>query len=237
VRAALAAFDRGRAEGRDLEQLFRTLEADLGVEAEEPAAEEEESVPDFPGVVGAVIEEFLWEVEREEGPEQAARRQGLRRLGRYAVEIGVFEELGPRQLLDFSARWLLDQGELSGPEEARELLDGLAAFCRWCEERQQHPLWTGFGATLEALHASVARLAARSVPHGSAPEEAGEIHRLIGLGEASATVVDLAGHERQVPLRPEERAHLAVGDLVRVPSRSGAKLGAAYPGELLRLLA
>jgi hypothetical protein len=235
VHAALAAFDRGRAEGRDLEQLFCALEADLGVEPDEPE-EDDERVPDFPGVVGAVIEEFLWDVEREAGADQARRLSGLRRLGRYAADLGVFEELGGRHLLDFSARWLLDQGELAGPEDAHEVLDGLAAFCRWSEERHRHPLWTEFGATLEALRAPVARLVLRSAARTSDPHESGELHRLVRLGEQDATVADLAGGERRVPLGPGEGEHLQVGDLVRVPARADARLGPAYPGDLLRLL-
>jgi len=63
---ALAAFDQGRAAGTDLEELFRELAANLGVEA--PTDDDEETPPpEFPGVVGAMVEEFLWDVGRQKG--------------------------------------------------------------------------------------------------------------------------------------------------------------------------
>jgi hypothetical protein len=158
--AALASFDRGRAEGQDLEKLFRKLERDLGVDDDEDEEDAEDVVPDFPGVIGAMVEEFLWDVERERGDETAQRWSGLRRLGEYGRDIGLFEELAPAHLLDFAGRWLLDEAAGIGTDELCYLLEGLTAFLRWCEESHALPLWTAFGPQLEQLAPELPRLLA-----------------------------------------------------------------------------
>lgn len=238
-RGALEAFDRGRSAGADLEQLFRTLEQELGVEVEEPAPLEEGDsggVPDFPGVVGAMVEEFLWDVKREQGEAVAQRWAGLRRLGTYGREIGIFEDLGPRQLLDFAGRWLLDEGDLPGPEEAREVLDALGAFCRWSEERHAHPLWGGFGKTLQALRRAVPRLSHCRGETPSLVPSAGA-YRLTRIEETVAFLEEVGGGERRVPVTPGQRTYLRPGDIVRLGDRHGvAHIAACYPAALLELL-
>ena len=231
ARTALAAFDRGRAAGKDLEQLFRDLERDLGLDDEdgEEESEEEDGAPDFPGVIAGVVEEFLWEVEREQGPERARRWGVLRALGRYGRDIGVFEDLGYAQLLDFSARWLLDESGLSSPE-AETLLEALTSFCQWSEERHVHPLWRQFGATLDSLRASLPRHMAlrRSGMTGSG---AGP-YCVIRVGEHEALVSD-GKDQKAVVLSAHQAAHLRSGDLVRLSIERGQPLlGATYPGEL-----
>lgn len=232
ARAALAAFDRGRAAGQDLEQLFRELERDLGIdEGEEDSAELPEGVPDFPGVIAAVVEEFLWEVEREHGPERARRWSVLRTLGDYARDIGVFEELGSTHLLDFCTRWLLDESGLASVAQVETLMEALAAFCQWCEEQHDVPLWRQFGTTLSSLRASVPRHVLLR-QHGAAPAGRGS-YRVVRVGEREALVSDPKGRERSVTLTPHQAAHLRDGDLVRL-ARAGGRpaLGATYPGEL-----
>lgn len=230
ARAALAAFDRGRAEGKDLEQLFRELERELGINEGEEDAAEQQGVPDFPGVIAAVVEEFLWEVEREHGPERARRWNVLRTLGSYARDIGVFEELGNARLLDFSTRWLLDESGLASVAEVETLMEALTAFCQWCEQHHDLPLWRQFGATLSSLRASVPRhvlLRQDGVAAGRGS------YRVVRVGEREALVSDGKGRERTVTLTPHQAAHLRDGDLVRLARAGGrAALGATYPGEI-----
>jgi len=239
TRAALEAFDRGRAEGKDLEQLFRQLERDLGIEDESgnqgATTEEEEGVeleaPDFPGVIGAMVEEFLWEAERAHGTEQARRWGVLRALGNYGRDIGVFEDLGQARLLDFSTRWLLDESGLKDLAEVEALMEALTKFCQWCEEQHDLPLWRQFGATLDSLRRSVPRhmllRQSRMAGGGVGP------YRVIRVGESEALVSDGKGRERAVRLSAHEAAHLRDGDLVRLSLERGqTALGATYPGEL-----
>jgi len=231
ARAALAAFDRGRAEGKDLEQLFRDLERDLGIEYEDDGdlEEAEDGAPDFPGVIGAMVEEFLWEAEREHGAERAKRWGVLRALGTYAHDIGVFEDLGCTHLLDFSARWLLDESGLT-VAEAEALLEALTFFCVWCEELHDLPLKRQFGATLDSLRGSLPRhLALRQ--SGMTGSGTGS-YRVIRVGMQEALVSD-GKEERAVTLAPHQAAHLRSGDLVRLSIERGQPLlGATYPGEL-----
>ncbi len=239
ARAALEAFDRGRAQGKDLEQLFRELERDLGVDDEELAEEPDEELlaaaPDFPGVVGAMVEEYLWELGREQGEARAHAAQGLRELGSYAHDIGVFDELTPVHLTDFAARWLLDEQPLARAEDAGALLDALADFCRWSEERQGVPLWKPFAPTLESLRASLPRhLRLRTLLAAGAGEGA---HRVVHVGSAEARVRDPAGTEHALALSREQAELLRAGDLVRLARRNGeVVLGASYPAELANLL-
>src|SRR6185369_13207547 len=93
VARAVAEFERKRKAGAPLEAAFQELERDLDLADPTSANDEEEApVPDFPGVVGAMIEEFLWETRGDGDP----GLERLRSLGRHAADIGVFENLRGR---------------------------------------------------------------------------------------------------------------------------------------------
>lgn len=236
TRAALEAFDRGRAKGRDLEQLFRELARDLGVDdGEEGSAEEEQGTPDFPGVVGAMVEEFLWEIEREQGSERARSWGVLRELGNYGRDIGVLEELGRTRLLDFSARWVLDESGLRKSAEVEALLEALTAFCQWCEERHDLPLRRQFGETLDLLRASVPRhLLLRQ--HSTAGPGRGA-YRVVRIDPGVALVKDDRGAQQAVDVTVSQSDHLREGDVVRLTVAGGRPaLGATYPAELSALM-
>ncbi|MSR63216.1 MAG: hypothetical protein EXS08_12305 [Planctomycetes bacterium] len=237
-RTALGAFDRGRAEGKDLELLFRELERSLGVAdegEEEGVPGEDAGAPDFPGVVSAMVEEFLWDSAREDGEQRALELRSLRLLGNYASEIGVFEELGSQRLLDFSARWLLDESGLREAQELTCVLDALAHFCKWCEERHEVALWTQFGETLIAVQRSLprhARLRARlSKGQGKG------VHRIVSLKNDAVRLKAKNGHETSLVVSSADLADLRDGDLVRLAGSKGDPvLGATYPAELAGLL-
>jgi hypothetical protein len=238
TRAALAAFDRGRAAGKDLELLFRDLERDLGIESESGAEDPsvDEGAPDFPGVIAAMVEEFLWDAERERGTDHARRWGVLRALGDYGRDLGVFEELGATRLLDFSTRWLLDESGLVHAAEVEALLEALACFCQWSEERHDLPLWRQFGATLESLQRSVPRLFA--LRKGGLPGGGVGPYRVVRVGDREALVSDGAGRERPVALSEHQAAHLRDGDVVRLALENGrTTLASAYPREVVGPLA
>ena len=236
ARAALDAFDRGRAEGRDLDELFRELADELGVEA--PVDDDEASgPPDFPGVVGAMIEEFRWEVGREQGAAAVERLDGLEHLARWGADLGVFENLGPRDLLDFAGRWLLDQGHLADGREARTVLDALASFCQWCEEQHAHPLWTGFETLWQQLSASVPRLVeARRHMEPRTPDV--RPCDVLAVGENEVVLRDDAGDELRGALPEGLRSLIVAGDLVHAArdDQGILHLATCYPGELRELI-
>ncbi len=251
VRAALDAFRAGRENGGDLHVLFDELADKLGVDLpkDDPLGLDlpvlpDEAVPvplidppqEFPGVVGALVEEFLWDVRREQGAHVGERMEGLRRLSDYATDIGTFENLGRRQVLDFAGRWLLDSGELRGPEEARAVLAALCAFCRWSEEHHGHPLWTDCEDLLDALADSIPRLVlARQ--HTIAAEPGDSVWDVVDVSLELVVLRDASGEERRVRAsRPLEQC-LRDGDVVHARVVDGATaISVAYPSELRELL-
>ena len=242
VQDALAQFDRGRAAGNDLEQLFNTLEGDLGVDAGETEnLSIDGEAAGFPGVVGAIVDEFLWDMERVHGEAEARRCTPLRLLARYAEKIDVFEEFGAKHLLDFSARWLLDEAELE-PAQASEVLDALDTFCAWCEEQHSHPLHTVFARTLESLKASVPRLLElRRNATSKGPLSPGA-YRVCNVDEQHALVErvqpadDDEIERRDVVLTPTEAGILRNDDLVCLTESLPARIGSCYPAELVDAL-
>ncbi len=241
VAGALEAFDRGRAQGRDLDVLFRQLEEELELD---PEAEEDPGLaPDFPGVLGAIVQEFLWEVGLVEGERQALAHRGLMGLATYGEAIGVFENFGPEHLLEFLARWSIERGDLSGARQAQSLLESVEKFCRWIEEQHHSPLWTLFARTHAELERSLPRIAelndelgpkARRSAQGRRPTpiEVGAPARPSGeLG-----LWDEAGDYQPLVAPAAVLAALERGDLVYwEPTREGAQVLLALPPEAARL--
>jgi hypothetical protein len=159
VASAVAAFDRRRSAGASLDETFRDLERDLGL-ADEPSEDEEDTpAPDFPGVVGAIVEEFLWEQQIEHGAETAERYAILKSLGRFAAGIGLLENLSARELSAYACHWVLAEREVADAESAARLVDALERFCAWAQETQEVPLQKTFGPVAASLRDSLPRLA------------------------------------------------------------------------------
>lgn len=237
VAQALAKFDEGREAGGNLEELFRALEDDLGLDPV-PDGDDAEEAPDFPGVVGAVIEEFLWEIGREQGEAVARRHASLRKLGEYATSVGVIDNLTERHLLEFAARWVLDRQALPDAEAARDLVTALGAFCRWCEETQDLPLLGGFGPALEGLERSLPRLVELRQRHGGRPLQDGDVFTFARTRDGQPLLVDRQGEPHEVQLE-EGLELLREGDVVqaRIGPDGSTAVGACYPPELLALVA
>lgn len=236
VRAALEAFDRGRAEGRDLERLFAQLERDLGLEAEED--EPLDVVPDFPGVVGAVVEEFLWEAAREHGADAARAYEPIRQLAEFGQSIGVFENLGARQLLTFASVWLPERGGLADAGAARAALVALRAFCEWAAEGQGLELDDDFRSRLDALDESLPRIADanRFVDTGAGGGALFEVKQVGGDG--TLELADAHGALRRAAASRELAARLVVGDRVRALAGPDARatILRCYPRECASVL-
>jgi hypothetical protein len=233
VSAALAAFDRGRKEGADLELLFKTLELELGLD-QAPGEDSDslDGVPDFPGVVGAMVEEFLWEVEREHGQPAAQRFEGLRLLGTYAADIGMFEELGRSRLIDFSTRWLLEETHLA-PPELQPLLEGLRGFCAWAEDYHELPLRRDFGAVLAEAWEPILRLCA-SRPYWQRGRK-GWVGVVIHSGNEALELRPRAGEPRRAVVDCALASLVRPGDLV-VLGTDNDEVQAIYPSQLAEVL-
>jgi len=156
---AVARFDAGRVAGQELDALFNDLERDLGLASgAEDEGDQDSPAPDFPGVVGAMIEEHRWETQRDHGPEAHAQLDSLALLAEFAAPIGVFEEMDASDLLRFLSFWVHERKALESAQHARDLLGALASFCSWVQEAHEHPLLDEFGPTLERLKESLPRI-------------------------------------------------------------------------------
>jgi hypothetical protein len=238
--AALEAFDKGRKADADLEILISNLARDLDVDADDDSDEEESPAPDFPGVVGAMIEEFFWEIAAEHGADERQRLAPLTKLGRFARELGTFEALTAAELLRFTTFWLHEEREIASEEEGRVLVDALESFCAWAEEAHGMPLREEFGPTLERLRASLPPIAAVNtlIPR---PEEGavGELYEVRdALDSGARLLLDRAGNEHSAYLAPELAERLPQGARLRgrIQPDSHAVVFCCYPPESEGLL-
>ncbi len=235
VQSALAAFDQGRAAGKDLEELFAALARDLGI-GDLDDEEEDATSPDFPGVVAAMVEEFLWDVGREEGPAAVETLEPIWLFARYGSGIGVFENLGQNDLVDFCARWLLDESGLTEADDYRSAIQALERFCRWCEEHHSIALFSALQPNLEALLEAVPRLSrARPYLVPRAPEH--ESFEVLRSDPERFELRRLSGGEMLRPDAHPAAALLRPGELVRgsLQARS-LQASAVYPAQLWTLL-
>jgi hypothetical protein len=215
ARAAVDAFAAGRAAGGDLDALLGALERDLGLEGEDED-EADSPAPDFPGVVGAMIEEFRWEVGRLEGEAAAARHAPLAQLATYAAHIGVFEELDALHLLRFTCFWLHEREALADGAAALALVDSLEAFCGWVEENHEHPLASGFQRVLEGLVQSLPRVVTLNRRVARAPsDDPGELYAVTRTSARGDVLCDRRGEEHHVTLPSALRTDLRGGDRLR----------------------
>ena len=235
---ALAEFDRARAEGGDLEELFDQLEHDLGLDA---AGDESDldPAPDFPGVVGAMVEEFLWDMTRERGEAGAEPLRCLRAFARFAEPIGVFENLCARDLSCFASCWLIEEGQLASHDDANAVLSALKEFCRWAEDRHQVELWSAFAEAHRRLCESLPRIARANglLPENGAPH--GSVWKLRACTGGDVDLEDtLSGERRAAHIEPELARWLRAGDLVRGTLNGDGRLAPyrCYPGDAAALL-
>ncbi len=218
--AAVARFDSGRLAGQDLDNLFDNLEKDLGISAvpdEDP--EEDSPAPDFPGVVGAMIAEYRWEHELRAEGDACPGPDPLSLLAEFAEPIGVFEELGPEELLRFVTFWIHEKQALNSSQEARELLDSLRHFIGWVQAAHEHPLQDQFESTLERLLESLPRIVElnRALPEGfeSADDPRCMLFEVCVNSQGQFDHLrDRDGQTHQVQLEASLGARLRVGDRI-----------------------
>ncbi|MCP3920256.1 MAG: hypothetical protein GY711_32420 [bacterium] len=239
-RAAVEAFAQGRARGEDVDKLITDLERDLALDTDpDPDEGELAPAPDFPGVVGAMIDEFLWELGREAPGDVESHNPPLRHLATFAAPIGVFEDLSAAELLRFTTFWLHERQVLESGSESLALLDALDAFCRWTTEAHEMPLEEDFGPTLARLRESLPRIV-RANRELARPGEgdAGELFELrAGAGEPTV-LVDRAGDAHAVEGGADLAEFLVAGDRLRgrVGADGSVSVFRCYPPESAALM-
>lgn len=233
VARSLEEYDRKRREGAPLEASLRELERDLAIELDADPDDEDALAPDFPGVVGAMVEEFLWETGREHGEEALRGLESLRSFARFAEPLGVFENLGPRDLLAYTCHWLPESGELANAAEGQQAVDALQRFCRWAEEQQDLPLHSRFRAEFQAIASTLPRIVeANRRRTRSADLEQGELYELLEIAAGGAARVrDRRGGEVDAEVDTLIATWLRAGDLLRARRLDDGRLAiyCAYP--------
>jgi hypothetical protein len=237
VARAVARFEERRRAGEPLTRILDDLERELALE--DPAdPDASEPTPDFPGVVAAMVEEFLWETGARDGAAASQRHENLRGLGRSAESVGVFENLRARDLLVYAATWLPEHGDLGGADDARARIASLGAFCRWAESEHELPLHAEFHETLARLGQSLPRIAEANQrrTRSTRPDE-GELHEIVSLEGAEASVRGRSGAERRAHLEPGLARWLSAGDRLRGNLHADGRLAVycCYPPEVAGL--
>lgn len=215
VARALDNFDAGRAAGRDLDQLFNALEQELGLESDEE--DDGATVPDFPDVVAAVVQEYLWE-QSQNGAVGATARTTLEALATFTRGLGVFEDLGAEHLVAFATRWAVDRGLIRDRDAAVAVLAELERFARWVEDAHQMPLWTAFERRAGELEADLPRAAEVNAALGSGGVDVGDPKRYRVSEDLAveALGLDIDGGWRPLAASDEALARIRAGDHVAV---------------------
>lgn len=252
--AAIRSFEAGRASGGDPGQLIESLQRDLGIAPGDESGEADQPAPDFPGVVGAMIEEMRWELGATEAGVSPKTLEPLSHLAAFAKPIGVFEELRGRDLFQFATFWLQEKRALDSDEEAERLVEALRIFCEWSLDAQEVDVGSEFLDALDGLKSSLPRVrrandaisAESRVAADDETEDAGELYEIVELDEQAAEtfedsgdrVLTASGDEITVILEDELREHLEPRDRVRatVQLSGHTRVHCCYPPESAALV-
>ncbi|MEE2941472.1 MAG: hypothetical protein VX460_13880 [Planctomycetota bacterium] len=240
--AAVDAFAAGRLRGEDPATLVQSLQRELGVGGEEQ--EPDQPAPDFPGVVGAMIDEMRWELGATRPGFDVEGLQPLDHLAAFARPIGVFEELTGDDLLRFATFWLQEKRALSSDDEARRLVGGLREFCEWSLDAHEVDLGSTVLDALDGLEDSLARSRRANLvlgPSSMDEDDPGEVYAIEALDERSAGSFEESkdrlrspgGDTISVILPDRLRGELRVGDRLRarIAITGHADVRCCYPPE------
>ncbi len=239
VAGALARFEERRRQGVPIASILDELERDLALDGAGDEDGDDGRSPDFPGVVGAMVEEFLWETGARENEAAARRHHSLRGLGRSAQSVGVFEDLAVRDLLAYAAWWLPELGQLTGADDARQRIASLGAFCRWAEEAHGLTGVAGFGPALHGLATSLPRIAeANRRKTRSADATEGSLYQVQSVGDADAEVSDQHGRVHTARLDADLARWLRPGDRLRATRHDDGEIAVycCFPPEAAQLI-
>ncbi len=245
---AVDAFAKGCAGGGDAAELVEALRQDLGLDDDDE--DEDIPAPDFPGVVGAMIDEMAWELAASDPAFDAASLEPLRHLANFAKPIGVFEELKGNDLFQFATFWLQEKGALKSDEEAVRLVHALRAFCEWALDAHEVDLGSEFLDALDGLETSLPRMRHANAVLGASASESdadgvNELYEVVTLDEGDPTSFEesndrlrpRSGEAMSVVLASELRPHLRPGDHVlgHVAIDGSATVFRCYPPEAAAL--
>jgi hypothetical protein len=227
--AAVEAFERGRARGENLDELFARLERDLDLEGV-PEAEEppDPALEGTAGNLAPLIEEHLWERSRGASPGPSVREAGLRSFGRYLSErvvppLDLLERLEPEHLRRFALDILHPAPGPPAQQEALQTLAAVEEFLRWGRAEQGIDAFGRCEPALRTLDSDLRRsFAFRAVNASSARRAPGASSRFLvrlapasGAGELVVDPIDgSSGDPIHARVDPALAPHLREGDLL-----------------------
>lgn len=249
---AVEAFARGRARGEDAATLLQKLEEDLGIAGDGPDEEGTDApAPDFPGVVGAMVDEMRWEMSATRDGFDVETLTPLKHLAAFARPIGVFEELKGRDLFQFTTFWLQETRSLPSDEEAVALVAALREFCEWALDAHEVDLGSEFLDALEGLETSLPRMRrandALDPGQAEASDGEGEGYEVLSVDALQPAAFEGSG-DRLAPraggdpltvILPETlRGLIAPGDYLRatITLEGHARVFCCYPPEARSLM-
>ncbi len=232
VQRALSDFDARRAQTDDLEALFADLERELEIEPED--AGDDATAPDFPGVVGAMVIEFLWDMERERGAEAARPLAAIANFAQFAMAQGVFENLGERDLLMFACLWLPERAQDAA--EAERSFNALVEFAAWAEEQHAVSLASALAPSREGLANALPRVCAANARLRARLGKLHEGGEMLGY-EGGSAARSSKGEARAVAIAKEAAAHVEAGDYLRAEktAESEWRVVCVYPPQISKL--
>lgn len=204
--------------------------------------DESSKVPDFPGVVGAMVDEFLWEQENFGTRLDPIQAKCLRLFAHVERELGVFEELALSSVLRFAAFWLPERGALDAEADALAALDALERFCRWSEDQHALTQLAGAGDKLADLGPGLARATAanrhcRAALSDTGAVDPGEIFEFRTAARGRALLRDSRGEEHEFQADPELLRWLEPGDRLRATRADGRlRIHRCYPPQIAQLV-
>lgn len=245
--AAVDRFKEARDRGGDPAELIAALQRDLGID-EDDDGPGDVPAPDFPGVVGAMIDEMRWELGATRPDFDVEALGPLRHLATFARPIGVFEELRGADLFKFSTFWLQETRALTSDDEARGLVGALREFCEWALDAHEVDLGSEFLDALDGLETSLPRMRrandALGEPAAATPAEDGDVGQLYEVETLGAARADefedsedrlrtQGGETLRVLIDDDLRPHLEPGDRLRaeIALMGDVRVFCCYPPE------
>lgn len=143
---AVEAFEKGKANGANLDLLFRQLEKDLDLEgvAEEDAQESDSDSFSPPFSVWNLVQEFLWQAKL---PEEIANNPKRNIAETEKVLLSFANHLDSKsrpaldELAEIQAKHFTSFLKEVPPADRNQVIEALRDFCLWCEvEQEEQPL-------------------------------------------------------------------------------------------------
>jgi hypothetical protein len=155
--SAVEEFTQSRGSGLDAAAAISQLCERLGIDVEDEEPEEDSEESFSFAVLPALFTEYLWDITRTQGEEEAVRDSCLKAPLATIEDIQIVEELTAKRLLLFGCTYLPQANEIN-TEQAAQIACSLQRFTQWCAEHHDVPIDEEVIAALESLPDSVRRV-------------------------------------------------------------------------------